>query len=89
VAVLALELLFSLWELAHPLLQLCMVLSVFLVHLIDQEIRMRTKLEASKAAADIYMQWSEEPGSCQVEAARLGFAPNMDISSGGIHVQSI
>ena len=50
---------------------------------------MRTKLEASKAAADIYVQPSEEPGSCQVEAASLGFAPNMDISSGGIHVQSI
>ena len=50
---------------------------------------MRTKLEASKAAADIYVQPSEEPGSWQLEAARLGFAPNMDISSGGIHVQSI
>tara|TARA_B100000767_G_scaffold74267_1_gene70940 strand:- start:94 stop:246 length:153 start_codon:yes stop_codon:yes gene_type:complete len=50
---------------------------------------MRTKLEAPKAAADIYVQPSEDPGSCQVEAARLGFAPNMDISSGGIHVQSI
>ena len=50
---------------------------------------MRTKLEASKAAADIYVQPSEEPGSCQVEAARLGFAPNMDMSSGDIHAQSI
>ena len=50
---------------------------------------MRTKLEASKAAADIYMQLSEKPGSRRVEAARLGFASNKDIWSISIHVQSI
>jgi len=50
---------------------------------------MRTKLEASKAAADIYMQLSEKPGSRQVEAARLGFASNMDIWFSSTHLQSI
>ena len=66
-----------------------MALNIFLVHLIDKEIRMRTKLEASKAAADIYMQLSEKPGSRQAEAARLGFASNLDIWSSSVHVQSI
>jgi hypothetical protein len=49
---------------------------------------MRTKLEASKAAADIYMQPGEELCSRQVEAARLGFESNMDIWHSSIHVQS-
>ena len=50
---------------------------------------MRTKLEASKAAADIYMQPGEEAGSRQVEAVSLCFASNMDIWFSSTHLQSI
>ena len=66
-----------------------MALSVFLVHLIELEIRMIKELGASKAAAVINIEKSEEPGSHQVEADYRNFTPNIDMWPGCVHMKNV